>query len=1179
MQHLKYLTAFVCVIVLAQSTVCVALQSVQEPASATTDEFAKLKSEFQAATDVDDATKTQIQNVLTAAERDIARVAELTKLSKAYNELPNVVDQRKVLEQEIAAYKQADSAAQTVPADNDALAEQIKAIQERVELLKKQTTDSNNEGNRRTARREEIRIRLLAIESELPQVEAQLNTTPAGDTSILGRAKRFRLVIQKQKLETESTFMKTELSRFDSEESEGILRLQRELYRIQLARQQGLLTRLEETQSQREKTAAAEASSEAKKQQAAVANRNPVLAKSLEINTELAQQNEEFVARSAAVKSELDDLKKRLETLQTQYAETEAMVEQVGLSGSVGDLLRQRKTELPNSQLNLNKAKTTKLEVENIQFQLFDITRRQTEFDPQAIEQAILAANDKSTEASRIVLDEQIKSLLTSRQDVLDASKRNVRALFESLVDMEYRYRTLADVSQEYRRYLNERIFWIKSNKLLFTELKVDESDLRLLRASSWKDVQIGFGKLVSASPLLFTFLLFAIGGLIAFRPRLRAEIRSMGQVAARGACDTFWPTIRTLFATSLLAIVAPLPLLFVGMAIQGSPLNDGRSLFSALGFAFVAAGLFAVPIEFLRHVCRDSGLAQMHLTWSNDAVKILKHNLGWLSFVGTGIVFVIALFQRHDLSHRVDLIERPFFVAGMVCLFIFLRHVLSPSKGIFHQYLRTHPRSWATQTSSLWYYAILSLPVLLAVLAVWGYFYTTVSLVICAFSTFVFAVIVETLRALLMRFILVRRRHVHIEAAKRKREADRELRRQSLKARQGSTDGSSEPTLPDPLPETDPVMDIDENAVEANKLVGLGMWIVWVFGLWIIWADVLPALKALDKQPVFPSQLLENQSSNVVPATTATQTNGEKPNSEGTFQPSPLIAAGTAVSSSTEKELTAVTYGDVLLFLVIAAITIAAAKSLPSTLEMIFLNQLPVDRSVRHATKSLISYTIVLVGMILAFRALSIGWSNVQWLATALTFGLAFGLQEIFANFVAGIILMFERPLRLGDWVTIDEFTGMVTKIRTRATTITNLDRKEFVIPNKDFITGRLVNWTLSDAFNRVEINVGVAYGSDVEKAKQLLLEICNAHPKVVSDPPTTVIFLEFGESSLNLVARVFLNDFDSRMPTIDDLNTRINRAFIEAGVEISFPQRDLHIRSVDPGVEFFQTQTASQT
>jgi potassium efflux system protein len=209
----------------------------------------------------------------------------------------------------------------------------------------------------------------------------------------------------------------------------------------------------------------------------------------------------------------------------------------------------------------------------------------------------------------------------------------------------------------------------------------------------------------------------------------------------------------------------------------------------------------------------------------------------------------------------------------------------------------------------------------------------------------------------------------------------------------------------------------------------------------------------------------------------------------------------------------------------------------------------------------------IVLIGIVLTFNKIGLGWSKIQWLATALTFGLAFGLQEIFANFVSGLIILFERPVRVGDVVTVDDISGVVSRVRIRATTITNWDRKEFVVPNKEFITGRILNWTLSDSTNRVVINVGIAYGSDTDRAGDLLVQIAREHPLILDDPAPVATFEGFGDSTLNLVLRVFLATLDCRLAVIHDLHTSINRAFRDAGIEIAFPQRDLHVRSLPDG------------
>ena len=134
--------------------------------------------------------------------------------------------------------------------------------------------------------------------------------------------------------------------------------------------------------------------------------------------------------------------------------------------------------------------------------------------------------------------------------------------------------------------------------------------------------------------------------------------------------------------------------------------------------------------------------------------------------------------------------------------------------------------------------------------------------------------------------------------------------------------------------------------------------------------------------------------------------------------------------------------------------------------------------------------YLITVVGLLLCFGVVGVGWSKVQWLVAAMGLGLGFGLQEIFANFISGLIILFERPVRVGDVVTIDGITGVVSRIRIRATTITDGDRKELIIPNKEFITGRVLNWTLTDPVNRVVIPVGVAYGSDTERVAADSLE-----------------------------------------------------------------------------------------
>jgi len=205
-----------------------------------------------------------------------------------------------------------------------------------------------------------------------------------------------------------------------------------------------------------------------------------------------------------------------------------------------------------------------------------------------------------------------------------------------------------------------------------------------------------------------------------------------------------------------------------------------------------------------------------------------------------------------------------------------------------------------------------------------------------------------------------------------------------------------------------------------------------------------------------------------------------------------------------------------------------------------------------------------VTVGAVYAFSSIGVEWSKLQWLVAALGVGLGFGLQEIVANFVSGIILLIERPIRVGDIVTVGGADGTVSRIRIRATSIMTWDRKELLVPNKALITGEVVNWTLSDAVLRVRIPVGIAYGSDTEKARDLLLGVARANESVLDDPAPTALFRGFGDSTLDFELRVFIPSIEHLIPVKSALFFAIDAAFREAGIEIAFPQRDLHVRSI---------------
>ncbi len=223
------------------------------------------------------------------------------------------------------------------------------------------------------------------------------------------------------------------------------------------------------------------------------------------------------------------------------------------------------------------------------------------------------------------------------------------------------------------------------------------------------------------------------------------------------------------------------------------------------------------------------------------------------------------------------------------------------------------------------------------------------------------------------------------------------------------------------------------------------------------------------------------------------------------------------------------------------------------------------LDRGARDAVLTIIGYVGFILAILLSLSIAGIEFKNLAVIAGALSVGIGFGLQNIVNNFVSGLILLFERPIRSGDWIEVGETRGYVKSINIRSTLLQTFDRAEVIVPNSELISDQVTNWMLHDTVGRLILKIGVAYGSDVEKVRDILMEIITNHPEVMSKShyitPPRVLFLEFGDSSLNFEMRFFLKDIRQRRTVTSEINFAIDKAFREAGIEIPFPQRDVHL------------------
>lgn len=258
-------------------------------------------------------------------------------------------------------------------------------------------------------------------------------------------------------------------------------------------------------------------------------------------------------------------------------------------------------------------------------------------------------------------------------------------------------------------------------------------------------------------------------------------------------------------------------------------------------------------------------------------------------------------------------------------------------------------------------------------------------------------------------------------------------------------------------------------------------------------------------------------------------------------------------------------TVGDVATSFLILYVAYWLSRNIKTILTRVLFEPIKYPPSHQYTTILLITYLLWTVGAVAALGNLDLSWSKIQWLVAAMGVGVGFGLQEIVSNFISGLILLFERPIKVNDYISLDKINGVVEEIQIRSTTIRTFNNVSVIVPNKDLITKQIVNQTYNDDVIRLNVPVGVSYGSDVDLVERILLKIAASNKNVLEKPGPTVILKEFGDNSINFLLRAYIDNARCDLTIQSDLNKEIKKRFEEAGITIPFPQRDVHIIGED--------------
>jgi potassium efflux system protein len=809
-----------------------------------------------------------------------------------------------------------------------------------------------------------------------------------------------------------------------------------------------------------------------------------------------------------------------------------------------GLLLRRHRSELPDeaklqNQLDQNITRIQQTETLIIELEDWKNQNSTTQLEDPSLteipadildEDAFIARANSADRDAKLNLTpslvQKADRLLAAERDLVSNFSVDAASFSDNLFELsEIRQETL-DLVGNYRNFIDQHILWIRS------ATPFNRSDTRQLwPALRWLfDLQ----QLSEAFQLLLTefrqrpwevpIILMMFCALAFHNAKIRRLISSLGERAARSTNTEFSPTAKTIGLTIVLTLPWVLLLAYVGYRFVHA--SNPTTFSISIGMGLLVASRYFFPLELIRQICRPGGLAEKHFDIPEHVTALVRQNLRWLIDLGVPAIGVVAAFFSSGDEKFENSLGRLAFAFVLILATLFLAIVFRPTKGVFGQYIKNHEGGWADRLRYVWYFGLCFGPALLCFNSLMGYHYTAVRLSMHWYTTIITLVGLLILNQIMQRWLLLSRRKIMANQARIRLE-QAQLQRDAVVSSASSnslfTDTGS--TGPETSGADWNTINNQVDLAEINaQTIRLGTSLIVVTALiavFYIWSGVLPAVNMLDSIELW-------------------QVDGDKP--------------GIKIP---------ITLGNIILSIPIVVLMFVAARNLPGLLEIALLQYLPIENSVRYAISSLSRYMIVFVGIAFAFYYLGVRWTNVQWLVAALGVGLGFGLQEIFANFISGLILLFEQPIRVGDIITVGDTSGTVSKIRVRATTITNFEKQELIIPNKDLITGRLLNWTLSDSTTRMMVKIGLAYGSDTDLACRLIHKICTEHPNVLIDPPPTAHVEGFHDSTLLVNVRFFVDSLDKRLPTTHDIHSAIHREFNKAGIVFGFPQRDINIKS----------------
>lgn len=822
----------------------------------------------------------------------------------------------------------------------------------------------------------------------------------------------------------------------------------------------------------------------------------------------LNQQSSQLNAQTEAMGNDMDLLQRQLQ--------------QFGFSPVMGNLLLEKRASLPSERDLAAKSKVNRELLERLQ--LLDINLRdehQALVDPTARINTILAALPKDDQSpnDQTTLRNDVSTLIKLRLSLLPKLEVLKPQILQAIAYKEEALAAQRREMDKFQTFINQNLLWLPNERPFWNQ------DL----SSSWNATHSIFSaealqKLIQAQVQTFRaeplVLLPGLGLLLILltsRRRQRQQLQAVIDDASHNHFKVLPSSLQIIFLALLLAL--PIPLLFVGIGLL---LNAGAApstLSSSLAAAFFTIAPLWLNARLFLTLTQPNGLAEKLFNWHPLSLKALRKAFRLYLYAATPLAFMTGYMLTFCIKAGLDAGSGQvvFILFVLLLAFIFGR-LTHPHGALVRHWRAEHPNHGFTRFSGLFFWLGISVFLLFAGMIAVGYTYSAGVLVNNLGATLWVLLVLSIIKGFAQIALQQAYRRIAVQRIELAQQTSTELTQQ-----EHDQDNESAPNRP--VIAADTPIDISQVNQQSQQLLSFSLNLGLLFALYFVWAPILPALTLLDQINLWNVQ---------------------------------SVVDGNTITS-------AVSLGDALLSGVLLTAMWVAARNLPGLMEIVLAQWTHQDAGTRYAIVSILRYIIIALGIVILLGGLGVQWSQLQWLVAALSVGLGFGLQEIFANFVSGIIILLERPVRVGDLVSVGSNTGFIRRIHIRSTVLEDYDRKEIIVPNKTLITGEVTNWTLTDPTARLLIDIGVAYGTDTRLVERLLLEAASKVPRLLTDPAPVVWFVNFGDSSLNFRLRGYVANADTRLGITSELNYIIEQTLREHGVNIPFPQRDVHLSGLE--------------